>query len=99
MNDTETTRQCFEELVRRYRKHRLGMTAPQSVYSEAGLGKAYLKQMGVLPWREVQRDFDPATLGAIMSSYFGGVLRFTSAAPSFRRSIAILPRCTRPYAP
>ena len=48
------------------------MTAPQSVYSEAGLGKAYLKQMSVRPWREVQRDFDPATLGAIMSSYFGG---------------------------
>jgi hypothetical protein len=72
VNDTETTRQCFEELVRRYRKHRLGMTAPQGVYSEAGLGKAYLKQMSVRPWREVQSDFDPATLGAIMSSYFGG---------------------------
>jgi hypothetical protein len=72
VNDTETTRQCFEELVCRYRKHRLGMTAPQSVYSEAGLGKAYLKQMSVRPWREVQSDFDPATLGAIMSSYFGG---------------------------
>jgi hypothetical protein len=72
VNDVETTRQCFEELVRRYQKHRLGMTAPQSVYSEAGLGKAYLKQMSVRPWREVQSDFDPATLGAIMSSYFGG---------------------------
>jgi hypothetical protein len=72
VNDVETTRQCFEELVRRYRKHRLGMTAPQGVYSEAGLGKAYLKQMSVRPWREVQSDFDPATLGAIMSSYFGG---------------------------
>jgi hypothetical protein len=31
-----------------------------------------LKQMRVRPWREVQTDFDPATLGAIMSSYFGG---------------------------
>ena len=72
VNDVETTRQCFEELVRRYQKHRLGMTAPQGIYSEAGLGKAYLKQMSVRPWREVQSDFDPATLGAIMSSYFGG---------------------------
>ena len=72
VNDVETTRQCFDELVRRYRRHRLGMTAPQGIYSEASLGKAYLKQMGVLPWREVQTDFDPATLGAIMSSYFGG---------------------------
>jgi hypothetical protein len=72
VNDVETTRQCFDELVRRYRQHRLGMTAPQGIYSEASLGKAYLRQMGVRPWREVQSDFDPATLGAIMSSYFGG---------------------------
>jgi hypothetical protein len=72
VNDVETTRQCFEELVRRYQGHRLGMTTPQGIYSEASLGKAYLKQMGVRPWREVQSDFDPATLGAIMSSYFGG---------------------------
>jgi hypothetical protein len=72
VNDVETTRQCFDELVRRYRRHRLGMTAPQGIYSEASLGKAYLKQMGVLPWREAQTEFDPATLGAIMSSYFGG---------------------------
>jgi hypothetical protein len=72
VNDVETTRQCFDELVRRYQRHRLGMTAPQGIYSEASLGKAYLRQMRVRPWREVQTDFDPATLGAIMSSYFGG---------------------------
>jgi hypothetical protein len=72
VNDVETTRQCFDELVRRYQAHRLGMTAPQGIYSEASLGKAYLRQMRVRPWREVQTDFDPATLGTIMSSYFGG---------------------------
>ncbi len=72
VNDTETTRQCFEELVRRFKRHRLRMTAPQGIYSEASLGKAYLKEMGVRPWREVQKDFEPTTLGAIMSSYFGG---------------------------
>ena len=72
VNDTEATRQCFDELVRRFRQHRLTMTAPQGIYSEASLGKAYLKQMGVRPWREVQKDFDPETLGSIMSSYFGG---------------------------
>src|ERR1700678_3644655 len=33
VNDVETTRQCFEELVRRYQKHRLGVTAPQAIYS------------------------------------------------------------------
>ena len=72
VNDTETTRQCYEALVRRYDQHRLTLTPPQRIFSEASLGKAYLEQMGVRPWREVQRDFDPVTLGAIMSSYFGG---------------------------
>jgi hypothetical protein len=72
VNDVETTRQCFEELVRRYRQHGLGMTAPPAIYSEASLGKAYLRQMRVRTWREAQTDFDPAMLGAIMSSYFGG---------------------------
>ena len=28
--------------------------------------------MGIRPWREIQKDFAPATIGAIMSSYFGG---------------------------
>jgi hypothetical protein len=72
VNDTETTRQCYEALVRRYGQHRLTLTPPQRIFSEASLGKAYLEQMGIRPWREVQRDFDPATIGWIMSSYFGG---------------------------
>ncbi len=40
--------------------------------SEASLGKAYLKQMGVRPFREVQPDFPPHLTGRIMSAYFGG---------------------------
>src|ERR1700722_14394115 len=72
VNDVETTRECFRELVTRYRRHQLWRTAPQGMFSEAGLGKAYLKQMSVRPWREVQSDFDAATLGGIMGSYFAG---------------------------
>ncbi|MGA2636192.1 hypothetical protein [Methylocella sp.] len=71
LDDTEVTRQCFGELERRYARHGL-RTPPQRISSEAGLGKAYLNDMGVKPWREVQKDFDPASIGAIMSSYFGG---------------------------
>src|SRR5205814_7813863 len=47
-------------------------TLPTRIYSEASLGKAYLEAMNVRPWRQVQRDFPNETLGAIMSSYFGG---------------------------
>jgi hypothetical protein len=42
------------------------------VFSEASLGKAYLREMGIKPWQELQPNFPNALLGAIMSSYFGG---------------------------
>src|SRR5208337_3125942 len=42
------------------------------VLSEASLGKAYLRQMGVRPFREVQPDFPDHLTGKIMSAYFGG---------------------------
>jgi hypothetical protein len=38
VNDTEATRRCLEELVRRFRQLRLTLTAPQGIYSEASLG-------------------------------------------------------------
>ena len=72
VNDTKVTRQCFEALMGRFAQHRLARTRAQDIHSEAGLGKAYLQEMGISPWRDVQKDFDPATIGAIMSSYFGG---------------------------
>jgi len=82
VNDTAVTRQCFEGLVRRYAQHRLRHTPPHRIYSEAGLGKAYLEEMGIKPWREAQKHFDPAVIGAIMSSYFGG-----RAEVHFRRTV------------
>ena len=42
------------------------------ILSEASLGKAYLKQMGVRPFREVQPDFPNHLTGKTMSAYFGG---------------------------
>ena len=54
-----------------YQSHQLPTPATK-IYSEAGLGKAYLNAMNVRPWRTVQPDFPPEIIGAIMSSYFGG---------------------------
>jgi hypothetical protein len=42
------------------------------ILSEASLGKAYLRQMSVRPFREVQPDFPDWLIGVIMSTYFGG---------------------------
>ena len=70
--DAQVTWRCYRELMRRFSEHRLTRALPHRIYSEASLGKAYLREMGIKPWREIQPDFDPAIIGAIMSSYFGG---------------------------
>jgi hypothetical protein len=54
VRDVEVTAECYDVLKARYESHRLTLTPPHKIYSEAGLGKAYLRQMGVKPWREVQ---------------------------------------------
>ncbi len=72
LQDVEVTWQCYQALMARYDAHGLRSTPAHRIYSEASLGKAYLREMNVKPWREVQPDFDPVTIGAIMSSYFGG---------------------------
>jgi hypothetical protein len=40
--------------------------------SEASIGKAYLKQMNIRPWRKLQPDVPAKLIGLIMSTYFGG---------------------------
>ena len=72
VRDVQTTWECYAELIARFGALKLTRTAPEKVFSEAGIGKGYLKEMGVAPWRELQSDI-PATLVAkILGSYFGG---------------------------
>jgi hypothetical protein len=70
--DVEVTWQCFERLAARYEGFGLSKTAVHSIYSEASIGKAALRQMGVRPWRIAQPDFPDALIGLIMSTYYGG---------------------------
>jgi transcriptional regulator with XRE-family HTH domain len=72
VTDVQATWECYLALAERFSKHGLTLTRLSQLLSEAGLGKAYLKEMGIRPWRELQPDFPNALLGAIMSSYFGG---------------------------
>ncbi len=55
-----------------YKKHGLTKTELHEIYSEASLGKSYLRQMNILPWRECQKDFPNELIGAIMTTYHGG---------------------------
>lgn len=72
MRDVQATWECYEKLTAQLASYQLNTIEPRTLYTEASLGKAYLKQMGVKPWREVQPDFPPEMIGQILSSYFGG---------------------------
>jgi hypothetical protein len=71
VNDVQVTWECFEALRRRYDALNLN-TLLHKIYSEASLGKAYLEEMGVLPFFSKQPDFPAVMTGQIMGSYFGG---------------------------
>jgi hypothetical protein len=72
VTDVQATWECYSKLSEKYAAHGLERTPIHLIKSEASIGKAYLKEMGVRPWREVQPDFPPAHIGQIMSAYFGG---------------------------
>ena len=70
--DTQVTWECYEMLLSLYEAHGLKDTPAHRIYSEASLGKAYLRHMGILPLRKVQPDIPRALLGQIMATYYGG---------------------------
>jgi hypothetical protein len=72
LRDVQTTWECFDVLARRFASFGLHDAGLYELYSEASLGKAYLRAMGVKPWQEVQKGFPLHLAGAIMSAYFGG---------------------------
>jgi hypothetical protein len=72
VNDVEVTWECFCELEKLFDDTGLTKTAITEVYSEASLGKATLKELGVRPWSEVRSEVDPHSLARLMSTYYGG---------------------------
>ncbi|WP_336490662.1 hypothetical protein [Methylobacterium nigriterrae] len=70
--DVQATWECFVELRQRYHAIGLSETPVHRIYSEASLGKAYLKAMGVKPWRQAQPNVPADLLAKILASYFGG---------------------------
>ena len=72
VGDVQTTWECYAELLRRFAKLGFTRTIPEKIYSEASIGKGYLREMSVRPWRELQPNFPEHLLAKIMGSYFGG---------------------------
>jgi hypothetical protein len=72
VRDAQATWECFRELAARYEQLGLSETPLPMAYSEASIGKANLRAIGVKPWRVMQPDFPKPMLGNIMGGYFGG---------------------------
>lgn len=72
VRDVQTTWECYTALLQRLDKLGMADFRPEEIYSEASIGKGYLREMGITPWRMMQPDFPPELLGRIMASYYGG---------------------------
>jgi hypothetical protein len=70
--DVQVSWECFVQLRDRYLGYGLTQTPVQRIYSEASLGKANLREMGIRPWREQQPDIPPELIGTMLSTYYGG---------------------------
>ena len=70
--DVQVTWECYDSLRRTYEAFGLATTPVNQILSEAGIGKGFLHEMNIIPWRRVQPAFSTQTLSAILSSYFGG---------------------------
>jgi len=72
VRDTQASWECFVELIARFTDLKLDRSIPEKIYSEAGIGKAYLKQIDVKPWRKAQPEIPAQLIGTIMGTYYGG---------------------------
>jgi hypothetical protein len=72
VRDVLVTLECFEALRQRYLRHGLTRTPQHRIYSGAGLGKAYLREMNVKPWRQTQTNCPPELIGKVLTAYYGG---------------------------
>ena len=70
-DDVQATWECFMALSERYAEHSLE-TPAHRIFSEASVGKAYLKGMGIKSLLECQPDFPREMLGKSMCTYYGG---------------------------
>lgn len=69
--DVRATFALYQRLRDLYRQHDLS-TSMSRIYSEASLGKAYFKEMGVPRFKEQHPDTDPRFYGIASQAYYGG---------------------------
>jgi hypothetical protein len=72
IQDVQATWECYQALLGKFKQHGFTQTQAHQIYSEAGIGKASLKEMGIQSLFDLQPNIPPELLGKIMSSYYGG---------------------------
>jgi hypothetical protein len=72
VRDTVATWDCYRVLRDRFTAYGLTKTPLNTLHTEASVGKAHLKEMGIKSWFDAPPDFPRELLGAVMCSYFGG---------------------------
>jgi hypothetical protein len=72
VEDVLVTWECYRKLFDKFEDYELTQSRLSQILSEASLGKACLREMGIKPWRELQPDFPDWLTGLIMSTYYGG---------------------------
>jgi hypothetical protein len=70
-NDVRCTYECFISLREKWASYGLSKTGINNVISEASIGKAFLKEMGVQPFMK-QNDWEPELMGSVLGTYYGG---------------------------
>lgn len=72
VRDVQATWESYAELIKRYGALKLTQSIPEKIYSEASIGKAYLREMGIQPWRTLQPDMPSDDLAKVVGTYYGG---------------------------
>jgi hypothetical protein len=70
-NDVEATWALFQEERSLYARHQVSQPM-WKIFSEASLGKAYLRDMGVPRFMDQHPDLPRPVLGVFMQTYYGG---------------------------
>ena len=71
VNDTKITAELYQAALRRYEMFNLKREV-NKLYSPASIGKAYLREMGINSFMEMNPDFPKDVIGFVMSAYYGG---------------------------
>lgn len=71
IEDTLATAELFSHLNEEYKRFGIKLPLPD-VFSSASMGKAFLEELGIMPYMKMDPNVDPEVYGKISQAYYGG---------------------------